>query len=493
MDFIFIIYSCKNNLHKSDLIYELILNRLPTCKPYIIYGEPGLDKDYELRNNEKYLVLKCGDFYENLSEKTITMCKVVSNFFPEIKGIFKCDDDIFPNIEKINEMISHILDNSIMYTGNIAYHYNEAYEKHHFNKCSNDSYNVLKKAHKSVYCTGPLYYLDKKCLDILSGVSDVDDFFYEDLMVGHILNKHDIFPTNYKTYYDEYENFNKGCFQNFKNCKKLFVKLHGGLGNQLFQVAAGQQLAKKHKMLLILLYPRNYSNTMTHNTCANEFMLTFFNKFNYAIYENVDLSKVKKLQITDCFKYEECIKENEDTLIYGYFQNKKYVENLEEIILLFENRELCRQLMEKYPELETSFFIHVRRGDYLSHGFSSIYNFDRDEYYSKAIELIQNTNENPHFFIFSDDVDFVENYPVFSTLNKTIVQRMTERMTERMTTTEEFYMMSLCRNGGICANSTFSGWASIMNVNPEKVIIVPKNWINIGYEYEIPFNYTHSL
>jgi hypothetical protein len=53
--------------------------------------------------------------------------------------------------------------------------------------------------------------------------------------------------------------------------------------------------------------------------------------------------------------------------------------------------------------------------------------------------------------------------------------------------------MSLCRKGGICANSTFSGWASMLNDNPDKTIIVPKNWINIGYPYEIPFDYTISF
>ena len=386
-------------------------------------------------------------------------------------------------------MISHINENSVLYMGNVSYHYNETFEIHHFNKCSNDSYNILKKAHKSVYCTGPLYYLDKKCIDILGAVKNIYDFFYEDLTVGYILNSYNILPTLYKTYYDEYENFDKGCFQNFRNCKKLFVKLHGGVGNQLFQVAAAQQLAKKHKMLLILLYPKNYSNTMTHNTCANEFMLTIFNKFNYAIYENVDLSRVKKLEMMDCFKYDDSITFDSDTLICGYFQNKKYIENLEEVVSLFENRELCQQLTEKYPELETSYFIHVRRGDYLSRGFSSIYNFDKDDYYSKAIDLIQSIHSNPHFFIFSDDVEFIENNPLFSSLNKSIVQRMTQKIS----TIEEFYMMSLCKNGGICANSTFSGWASNMNRNPDKLMIVPKNWINIGCDYEIPFNYTYAI
>jgi hypothetical protein len=461
---------------------------VPTCKSFIVYGEPELNKEYELRDNEKYMVLKCGDFYEHLSEKTITICKVISNIFPNIKGMFKCDDDIIPNIEKINEMILHICQNNIDYMGNKVNFY-ESTTNHHFNKCSNTSFNIEKRVHASVSCTGPFYYLSKLSLDIITKTESIDEYFYEDIMLAHILNKNGIFPYHYKTYYDEYENRDKGNFQNYQNYKKLFVKLHGGLGNQIFQVAAAYNFAKKHRMILILLYPSdNYSVSMTHNICADEFMKTIFKKFNYAIYENVDLSQVKKYENFNCFQYDDSITFDSDTLIYGYFQNKKYIENLDEVVLLFENRELCKILMEKYPELENSYFIHVRRGDYLSHAFSSIYNFDIDSYYSKAIELIQSIDTNPHFFIFSDDVDFIENYPIFSSLNKTIVQRK-----QGMTTEEEFFMMSLCRNGGICANSTYSGWACNMMQNPDKIMIVPKNWIQIEGDYEIPFDYTYAI
>jgi hypothetical protein len=53
--------------------------------------------------------------------------------------------------------------------------------------------------------------------------------------------------------------------------------------------------------------------------------------------------------------------------------------------------------------------------------------------------------------------------------------------------------MSLCKKGGICSNSTFSGWASKLNTNRDKIIIVPKQWINVQYKYEIPFDYTLSI
>ena len=43
------------------------------------------------------------------------------------------------------------------------------------------------------------------------------------------------------------------------------------------------------------------------------------------------------------------------------------------------------------------------------------------------------------------------------------------------------------------SNSTFSGWATNLNTNPNKIIIVPKQWINVDYPYEIPFHFTESF
>lgn len=106
-----------------------------------------------------------------------------------------------------------------------------------------------------------------------------------------------------------------------------------------------------------------------------------------------------------------------------------------------------------------------------------------DTYLKCAISFIK--EENPHFYIISNDFTFCKSYSVLDTIKKTFI--------EDMNTLDSLYFMSLCRKGGICSNSTFSGWASMLNNNPDKIVIVPKNWININYPYEIPFDYTVSF
>ena len=132
--------------------------------------------------------------------------------------------------------------------------------------------------------------------------------------------------------------------------------------------------------------------------------------------------------------------------------------------------------------LYNSYFIHIRMGDYVN---NSIYKFDKDAYYSKATSYILDKDKNAHFFVLSDDEEFTKKYTLLEGINKTIV--------ENMNPLDTFYLMTMCKRGGICANSTFSGWASKLNTNKDKIVVLPKQWININYEFEIPFNCTVSL
>jgi hypothetical protein len=164
----------------------------------------------------------------------------------------------------------------------------------------------------------------------------------------------------------------------------------------------------------------------------------------------------------------------------GYFINKEYVKKAgPDFITLLQNTELCDRLKTTYPQLETSYFIHIRRGDYVGH---KLYVIDYDSYFTKAIAHILSINKDAHFFIVSDDIAFCKTYKVFDEINKTFI--------ENMDTLHSIYFMSLCKKGGICSNSTFSGWATTLNDSSDKTIIFPSKWINTPQKVDIPFDYT---
>jgi hypothetical protein len=96
-------------------------------------------------------------------------------------------------------------------------------------------------------------------------------------------------------------------------------------------------------------------------------------------------------------------------------------------------------------------------------------------------------NLHVHFVIVSDDIEYCKRNFVFRNIpSKTFID-------DNLNTLDSLYLMSLCKKGGICSNSTFSGWATNLNTNPEKTVVVPKQWIHIDYPYEIPFDYTVAL
>ena len=254
----------------------------------------------------------------------------------------------------------------------------------------------------------------------------------------------------------------------------------GGLGNQMFQINCAYTLAKQHNRFVVLLLPTNKSMIL-HNNTDTEYMSNVFKNFNYTYCNNVDMSNVTMYKEQKWYEYNpNIITQNTDYVLDGYFHHKKYFDP--SIIQLFKDDKICNSLKLSYTKLNESYFIHFRLGDYLT---GNLYQFDKDNYYSTAIQFALKTHKDAHFYILSDDVEFIKTYPILNGLNKTIITDLD--------TVHSLYLMSLCHYGGICANSTFSGWGATLNENKDKIIICPKQWINISQPYEIPFHHTISF
>jgi len=481
--FFFFIYSCKKYLKKATLLYDILINRINDCKVYVIYGNPALS-NYEIIE-DKYLVLNVGDNYEDLTNKTLCLLKTALLMNPEIRGFFKCDDDIIPNLTYINNTIEMLNRKDINYMG-MSIKVKPHYSNGHYNKCSNSSYNALKFIPGNIYATGPIYYLGSKCIEKLVK-EPVEKFFAEDATIGYNLNKHGIEPLNIPMYKNNIEDIFQYNFQNISSrAKTLMVRLHGGLGNQLFQAAVGYYLAKKYSFILVLVYSKN----LKKNSHGEEFSRTVFKRFNVVITDDISYyDKYTPLNEPNnnktCFEYhgDEIISEYENHFLTGYFINKEYIEKAgPDYIKLLQNTEICDGLRTTYPQLETSYFIHIRRGDYVGH---KLYVIDYDTYFTKAIKHIVSINKDAHFFILSDDIAFCKTYRILNGINKTFI--------ENMDTLHSIYFMSMCKKGGICSNSTFSGWATKLNHSPDKTVIFPSKWINTPHKVDIPFDYTVSF
>jgi hypothetical protein len=273
----------------------------------------------------------------------------------------------------------------------------------------------------------------------------------------------------------------------------IIVKLSGGLGNQMFQYAAGLSVAKNNNTKLFLDV-----DFFKKNTAHNGFELSkiFSEKFHISTVKDVrhilgfrsysilfkillrvknNLLRGQNLYIEPHFSYDRNFKKIcDNNFLVGYFQSEKYfidIENLIRKIFTF-NKNLNTKNKEflKLIKNSNSVSIHIRRGDYLSNQKAfDVHGICSDIYYDKAISYIRKKISNPKFYIFSDDKEWVKHK--FNYQKNFIVVDSNSASQSYF----DMFLMSKCKHN-IIANSSFSWWAAWLNNNPSKNVIAPKMW-----------------
>lgn len=161
--------------------------------------------------------------------------------------------------------------------------------------------------------------------------------------------------------------------------------------------------------------------------------------------------------------------------LMGVFQNACVVECVENMVLdtfSFKpfrderNLSLMREMQSS-----NSVAIHVRKG--MDYSRSSYYKDTCPvEYYIKAIEYIKNRINNPKFYVFTDNVEWVEQN--FASLQYTLVQG---NPVTGWGSHYDMQLMSLCHHN-IISNSTYSWWGAYLNKNKDKIVVLPEVWFN---------------
>jgi hypothetical protein len=227
-EYVFVIYSCKKNLKNATKIYDLFLKNKEILSELklqvlIMYGDKSLSQEFEIKEN-KYLVLQVEDDYEHLHLKSLQLFKAIKNLYPNIIGCFKCDDDIIINMNSLIYFIK--TNNNFDYSGKAVISKEQKNNNIHTNYTKKMSIIKTINTPASIYCGGPLYYVSNKSISIISDVNkdEIQDIFYEDLMIGYILNKHRIYPVQYFLYNDSISEFNDYSFHNTKKKTHTFFK-----------------------------------------------------------------------------------------------------------------------------------------------------------------------------------------------------------------------------------------------------------------------------
>jgi hypothetical protein len=266
----------------------------------------------------------------------------------------------------------------------------------------------------------------------------------------------------------------------------IIVKLIGGLGNQMFQYAAGKALSLKNGVPLkidlsflnkdpngqytkrelelkgfdlSLDIATQEETTRFKQNFTNYLALTFPGIFPYYYAKEVGTPYHASFQ-----------RFPKNTLLDGFWQSELYFKNYFTAIreaFRFKEETIAKNndIAQKMKTVR-SVSLHVRRGDYVSNALANkFHGLCTPSYYQEAVKFIQGTGP-VELFIFSDDIDWCKQHSRFDV------------HVHYMQTGDAFsdlYLMTQCQHH-VIANSSFSWWGAWLNPSPEKIVVAPKNW-----------------
>ena len=277
----------------------------------------------------------------------------------------------------------------------------------------------------------------------------------------------------------------------------VVIEVEGGLGNTIFQFAAGKYLANRLNVKVIVstkhigkaeanhgfylenifpdidfqiensserirlwswvneIFGRVISGFARRNREFNKFCILFFKTYrSQVIGFDVNLDTI-----------------NAPVNLRGYFQTWKYAQSLigtDGFVPKLQNPSLWYSEMSKNAMEVQPVIIHVRRGDYQAHGDK--YGLLSSVYYLNALKFIPDELRNSPIWVFSDDINLAKHMlEIELPLNTLWIDP------PKISNPAESFMLMTLGQAHIIANSTFSYWAAQLSLSSQ-LTIAPKKW-----------------
>lgn len=252
-----------------------------------------------------------------------------------------------------------------------------------------------------------------------------------------------------------------------KNEKVVLIRpAMNGIGNQLFQFAAGYSLAKRLDAKLWIIAKHTTTDRKDHTKFALDHFNISYDKLLFMNSKQLD----KALRTQAAIKVDESnffsISASDGDVFYtdnkySYFGSDKFFLGADADIfnINFKTPLPSTAIVEAIDNSE-SVAVHFRFGDFVTEKRTIPILFQL-----QAMQKMKSKVRTPHFFIFSDDIELATN--VFAG-----VKDVTIASAPQNSAIEELQMMTRCKHI-ITANSTFSWWAAYLIQNPKKIVISP--------------------
>lgn len=266
----------------------------------------------------------------------------------------------------------------------------------------------------------------------------------------------------------------------------IVSRLIGGLGNQMFQYAAGRALALR-RGVPFAIDSRAFADYSTHAFGMQCFNVVLKEAPIHLLPKPPAEGRLQRLlrkfiptplsiYTEKTFTFDEAVIDLPGGVyLDGYWQSEKYFSDYADVIrsdfkVRHEPSIANRDWLERISQTH-SVSLHIRRGDYVTNASAAAVHGTCDlGYYERAVSYLRAiTGIDPVLYVFSDDPDWVA-------ANVSLPYQMhLIRDNTASTNYEDLRLMTACRHH-IVANSSFSWWGAWLDGRLDSITVAPAHW-----------------
>jgi hypothetical protein len=272
----------------------------------------------------------------------------------------------------------------------------------------------------------------------------------------------------------------------------ITTRLIGGLGNQMFQFAAGRALALRLgvPLRLDLGWFADQPPTDTHRAYELHVFAAeaWVERAEVRLPEPRTRLELARLRIGEALGRRSAVLRQagtgfdpavldapDGTHLIGYWQSERFFADADEQIRrdLAPARPLgpaATAVADAIAAQPAATALHVRRGDYVTNPAAARYHGVLDaEYYRRGVELVAQRGGEPHLFVFSDD-------PAWCAAQLDLDRPATIVDGPGREAWEDMALIAACRHH-VIANSSFSWWGAwLSDRRSDGITVAPSRW-----------------
>ena len=252
--------------------------------------------------------------------------------------------------------------------------------------------------------------------------------------------------------------------------------VHGGLGNQLFQIFNVISNYIDNKCKNYILYVKN-------GNVRKYYWDTLFSNISQKVSY---ITSIPEKYTEPFFHYKKLPIFNNDTVLEGYFQSHKYFEhNINKIKEIIGFDKKINNVLTKYPEytVNKTISVHYRMGDYLKPPHFQFHSVKTSGHYINAFKTLMNEGVDIYdydilYFCEENDNKRVGDYnlEINNTLKELTGKDLRyKKVSDDIPDWEQLLIMTSAKHY-IIGNSTFSWFGAYLSLSKEPIICYPIKW-----------------